>query len=232
MANYKKVIPFFLQKEGGLSRATTDTASKNPAPCSYQGKTGYHTNKGVTWSTFKNNAGKLDYSATCSNFISMPSDIWGKIFKNSFWDFWDSDNIPFQSIADFMTWTVWGSGGGTFGGSSGSVPHLTKYLKKNHNITATSKNDVKNQLIKLAEIKGERELWEDLIQYRYDWYATLNQPANLKGWRNGLMNYKDWGLKNYNFKKISGRKLNLMKLGAALIVAGSIYYLFTNNKTT
>lgn len=221
-----------MEKEGGLSRASTDTASKNPSPCAYNGKTGYHTNKGVTWSTFKSNADKLGYTASCDNFIKMPLDIWGKIFKASYWNFWDADKIPFQSLADFMTWTVWGSGGGSFGGSSGSIPHLTKYLKLNHNITATSKTDVRDQLIKLAATKGEREIWEDLINYRYNWYGTLNQPANLKGWRAGLMKYKDWGLKNYTFQKISKRKLKFLNLGAAILLAGSLYVLFTKNKLT
>jgi lysozyme family protein len=53
MADASKIIPHILQWEGGLSRNPADTASKNPAPCSYNGKTGYHTNKGVTYTTLQ-----------------------------------------------------------------------------------------------------------------------------------------------------------------------------------
>ena len=74
MADYRNIISFIKSKEGGLSSATTDTASRNPSPCG-NGSNGqpYHTNKGVTWSTFSSNASSLGYSASCSNFLNMPS---------------------------------------------------------------------------------------------------------------------------------------------------------------
>jgi hypothetical protein len=203
MADYKKAVPYYLKKEGGLSRATTDTASRNPAPCTINGKTGWHTNKGVTWATFKGNAAALGYAATCENFRLMPSTIWGVIYKKKYWDFWGSDNIPYQAIADFLTWTVWGSGGGSFNGASGSIPHWKNFLKRNYNYTATSKNDILRKILELADQKGERAIWEEMIQYRRDWYVRLNQPANLRGWRNALDGYKKWGLENYDFKKKS-----------------------------
>jgi hypothetical protein len=83
MADYTKIVSFIKTKEGGLSSATTDTASNNPSNCG-NGKNGkpYHTNKGVTWSTFKGLSAKLGYSATCDNFIKMPDSIWGKIYKD------------------------------------------------------------------------------------------------------------------------------------------------------
>ena len=69
MADYTNIINFIKAKEGGLSSATTDTASRNPSNCG-NGSNGkpYHTNKGVTWSTFKSLSSKLGYSATCDNF--------------------------------------------------------------------------------------------------------------------------------------------------------------------
>ena len=73
MANYRNIVSFIKSKEGGLSSATTDTASRNPAPCG-NGSNGkpYHTNKGVTWETFSSNASSLGYTASCSNFLNMP----------------------------------------------------------------------------------------------------------------------------------------------------------------
>jgi hypothetical protein len=225
MANYQFAVPYFLKKEGGLSKAKTDSASKNPSPCNYNGNTGYHTNKGVTYSSFIGLSTKLKYTANCNNFLTMPDSIWGKIFKNGYWDFWKSDNIPYQSIADFMTWSVWGSGGGSWTKKTGSIGFLYGFLKSK-NIKATSKNNIKEELMILAE-QNEQKLWLELINYRYNWYEKLNQPKNLKGWRNGLDGYKKWGLSKYTFeeKKNFLNKKNIKFLTMSLILLGSIYYL-------
>jgi len=138
----------------------------------------------------------------------MPFDIWAKIFKVRFWNFWDCDNIPFQSLADFMTWTVWGSGGGQFGQVRGSVGFLRGFLITK-NLVCNSKEDVKNHLMSLAEL-DEKKLWLELIEYRYNWYEKLNQPVNLNGWRNALNKYKIWGEKSYSFKKIDNSPLALI----------------------
>ena len=213
MANYRIVVPYFLKKEGGLSRATTDTASRNPSPCVYNGQTGWHTNKGVTWTTFKSLAPQLNYNPSCENFLTMPAEIWGKIFKKGYWDYWDGDRIPFQAVADFITWTVWGSG------AYGSRNFLRKFLRDQYGIIkdTSDRNGIRAELMRLAE-KNERKLWEELIQYRWNWYVTLNQPANLRGWRRSLENYKVWGLETYNF----GAKKKYLIL-AGLILAGSVY---------
>ena len=62
MAVYTKIVSFIKTKEGGLSSATTDTASNNPSNCG-NGSNGkpYHTNKGIQWSTFKSLSSKLGY---------------------------------------------------------------------------------------------------------------------------------------------------------------------------
>lgn len=225
MADYKFPIPFFLKKEGGLSRATTDSASRNPSPCTFNGKTGYHTNKGVTYSSFVGLAPKLGYSPSCENFLSMPTSIWGKIFKNGYWNFWKCDNIPYQSVADFMCWTVWGSGGGSWSKKSGSIGFLYGFLKSKGYI-ATSKDNIKELLLQLAA-KDERSLWIELIEYRYNWYARLNQPANLKGWRNALNAYKVWGLEKYTFeeKKKFLTKRRIKIFGIPALFLGIVYIL-------
>jgi hypothetical protein len=67
MANYLLFVPVLKKYEGGLSKAKTDTASKNPVPDG----SGYHTNKGITWSTFKAMAQTIDYTATPTLFYQM-----------------------------------------------------------------------------------------------------------------------------------------------------------------
>jgi hypothetical protein len=199
MANYKFAVPYFLKKEGGLSRATTDSASSNPAPCPYNGKSGYHTNKGVTWSSFVGLSKKLGYTASCQLFFEMPASIWGLIFKNGYWNFWQCDSIPYQSLADFMTWTVWGSGGGSWSKKNGSIGFLYRFLIRK-GYSPDNKEEIRSILIDLAS-KDEKQLWLELIQARKQFYIALNQPANLKGWNNALDGYTKWGLEHYTFEK-------------------------------
>lgn len=51
MEKYKHIIPHILKWEGGLSNHKNDSASKNPCPVTYNGVSGYHTNRGITWNT-------------------------------------------------------------------------------------------------------------------------------------------------------------------------------------
>ena len=86
-ANFERNIAYIKEKEKGLSRAKTDTSSRNPAPCLITDpKTGitaddYHTNRGIIWPTFKSMAPKLGYEASCKNFELMPDKIWVPIYK-------------------------------------------------------------------------------------------------------------------------------------------------------
>jgi hypothetical protein len=75
---FNNLVKFILKMEGGLSNDKTDSASSYPAPTPEQ----YHTNKGVTYKTFIDNASKLNYLPTIENFLTMPSDIWLKIYKD------------------------------------------------------------------------------------------------------------------------------------------------------
>ena len=139
MAVYTKIVSFIKAKEGGLSSATTDTASNNPSNCG-NGSNGrpYHTNKGVTWSTFKGLSSKLGYSATCDNFKKMPDDIWGKIYKDGYWNPMQGDRIKNQAIANTFVEMVWGSGIGSVSRGTGAVGWLNSFFKKNYNQNLTS----------------------------------------------------------------------------------------------
>lgn len=106
MADIKKLAPFILKWEGGLSRDKTDTASKFPCPTPYKGVYGWHTNKGVTYRAWVAVFGKNNDH----RFFAMSEDDWAKIMKGGYWDTWKADLIKDQRIANTLVDWVWGSG--------------------------------------------------------------------------------------------------------------------------
>jgi len=181
MVNYKNIIPFIKIREGGLSSAQTDTARKNSSPCG-NGKNGfpYHTNKGVTWLTFSSNAKTLGYSASCSNFLSMPDEIWNKIYKLVYWDGMKCDDLKNQAIANtFVEWS-WGSG------VYGATNSLKKFFKEKYNKNFSNIDEIVSFSNNLNIEKKTPELFENLYDWRNNFFESLNQPANIKGWLNRL----------------------------------------------
>lgn len=193
MADYKNIIPFIKRAEGGLSSATTDTASRNPSPCG-NGKNGkpYHTNKGIQWITFKGLASKGGYSATCSNFLNMPDSVWNKVYKTGFWDAIKGDQIKNQAIANTFVEMTWGSGLGCSNFpkcKSGTIPFLNQFFKRYYNVNLSSVNEFVDYVNKLDEQGKSSELFEKLNQFRANKYKALNQPKNLQGWLNRLSGF-------------------------------------------
>lgn len=187
MADYKNIIPFIKRAEGGLSSATTDTASRNPSPCG-NGKNGkpYHTNKGIQWITFKNLASKGGYTANCSNFINMPDSVWNKVYKVGFWDAIKGDQIKNQAIANTLVEMTWGSGLGSVSKGTGTLGWLNRFFKTNYNENLNSVNEIVDFVNKLEDKGQSSELFEKLNQFRANKYKALNQPKNLQGWLNRL----------------------------------------------
>lgn len=194
MANSANIRPFIQKWEGGLSKALSDTASSNPSPWSYNGVSGYHTNKGVTYSTFKNLSNSLGYANTAENFFSMPNDIWNKIFSNGYWKPLYLDNLNSQAIADALSNWSWGSG------VSGAFTSLKKYLFTK-NITVTNWPQSIEALNKLSSL-NETAIFLELINWREQFFKSLNQPANLRGWLNRLNEMKAFGLETIKKKSI------------------------------
>lgn len=116
---YDNLVSFIKQKEGGLSNDPTDSASKYPSPTPEK----YHTNKGVTYKTFVDSSSSLNYLPTAENFINLSNDIWGRIFKQKYynkallitsnpilagylaywyWQGYDSKLLPFKLVLDVI----------------------------------------------------------------------------------------------------------------------------------
>jgi hypothetical protein len=228
MADYIKIVSFIKTKEGGLSSATTDTASSNPSNCG-NGKNGkpYHTNKGVTWSTFKGLSAKLGYSATCDNFIKMPDSIWGKIYKDGYWNPMQGDRIKNQAIANTFVEMAWLSGVGSNTSTKGAIPYLKNFFKSKYNKSFSSITQIVDYVNELDKNGKTPELFEKLYDFRKSLYTSFNQPSNLKGWINRLDAFY---LLNKPYATSKTTKTTIA-FGILLIVAGAtLYYKYGRTK--
>lgn len=229
MAQIKYIIPFTYKWEGGLSRATTDTASKNPSPYTYKGQTGWHTNKGVTYSSFKSLSPKLGYKDTADNFLNMPEDIWLKIAKNGYWDKLNLDAVKSQAVANLLFSWQWGSG-------YAWIPRVSRYLKTkgiewvggsyvNKVLKlAPDFNQIADKLNLLIDKQGEKKTFDELVEQKKQFLLSLGQPANEKGWLNRLED-----LRKYSYGLIGKIKQN--PIPTAIITASLIVGLYILIKT-
>lgn len=186
MAQIDLIIPHTKKWEGGLSKATTDTASSFPSPYYHNGSYGWHTNKGVTYKTFKAGAERLGYSDTKENFIFMSDEIWLKIAKDLYWDMLSLDVMKSQAIAQlFFSW-VWASG-------YGWRNRLQRYLlTKGINWSKDNLKGFSEIINALVQKQGEKKTFDELIEQYKQFYISLNQPANLGGWLNRLNDLKKY----------------------------------------
>lgn len=204
MADYKVPIPFIRKVEGGLSKAQTDSARFDPVPDG----SGYHTNKGITWGTFKTLAPVIGYSATPKLFYEMPDWLWEKIFKVGYWDQVGGDYIKSQAIANTLADYAWGTGPGT---AARRIQKLVG-VKPDGRIGPAS--------IKAINKRKEKELFEALVLDKKNFYLTLpGQQANYKSWSNRLKQEEE-----FNSKLIVAVGVSLVG-----IVAGITAFFFTNN---
>ena len=183
MANLSLAIPYIMKWEGGLSRAATDSASKNPSPYEYNGKTGWHTNKGITWATFKDLALKLGYAISAVNFLQMPEFVWRKIYENGYWLPMQCDKIESEAIATAIVDYAWAFG------FTGAKKRIVAWIKKDFNITVSSMSQVANFLNK----QPESVIFKKLIEHRKQAFNNLNQPKNIKGWLNRMNDLEVFG---------------------------------------
>lgn len=182
MADFKKLKPFILKWEGGLSRDKTDTASKYPCPTPLKGVGGYHTNKGVTYAAWVSAFGK-DKDL---RFLNMNDEDWEFIMKKKYWDIWKADEIKDQKVANTLVDWIWGSGAWGI-----KIPQEMLGLKADGVVGAKTLEAINKQgadfLLKLYERRK---------QFLYG-IARRNpsQHRFLKGWLNRMND-----LINYNTK--------------------------------
>jgi uncharacterized protein YcgL (UPF0745 family) len=201
MADYRLITGWIKKWEGGLSKATSDYASKFPVPDG----SGYHTNKGVTWKTLETLAPRLGYSATPQLFYAMPDDTWGKIFKYGYWDIIRGDEIESQAIAETLADWAWASGSSVAILQLKAVLFFPTQLKAIQAQALKEKRSfsqlVSSQLQKIGvpsytmdnltlgtlNAVNEKSFHETFSNYKQGWYLSLpGQQANYAGWKNRL----------------------------------------------
>jgi lysozyme family protein len=227
MVNYKNIVPHIRKSEGGISSEPRDSASKNSSPCGKKNGYPIHTNKGITWATFKGLASKGGYSASCDNFLKMPDDIWFKVYKVGFWDEVQGDKIQNQAIANTFVEMVWGSGLGSVSRGTGTIGWLNSFFKKNYNKNLTTISQMVDFVNQLDDEGKTPELFEKLNDFRATKYKNLNQPAFTQGWLNRLNTFYILNKPYATSKKTK----TTITIGVLLIVAGAtLYYKYGRTK--
>ena len=174
MSDLNVYLEFTQAREGGLSSAKTDSASKYPLPDG----SGIHTNCGVTYKTFVELHSKLGYDPSVKNFYEMKDNgIWNKIYNN-YWIESGASLIDSQAVANLIFQAMWG------GGHSELVKSLQKYFQGALKIdgqlgekTADKVNSTTDNYI------YEKMLMEYLHGERVRYLKSLSAfKANGKGW--------------------------------------------------
>ena len=177
-------IEFTKRWEGGLSRATTDTASKNPCPTAYGGKTGWHTNIGITYPVWVSVFGK----SNDTRFFEMNHADWFNVFKTLYWNSMRASEYNSMNVAIIITGMAWGSG------KKQAILSLQQAILDCHikvekdgilgNATIAAVNSIPPQIM-FDAIANERERF-----FRYIGRPCTKNSVNLKGWLNRLADYK------------------------------------------
>lgn len=188
----KKYVKFQKKWEGGLSRDKRDSASKNPNPLEYKGKTGWHTNQGITYSTWNKYHPDDD-----EGFFKMTDEQWFEIFKNGYWDNVKGDELPF-SIAVYVTGIAWGSG------PNKARRNLQMALNMiGHGLAVDG--IIGPKTLNAVKASNERKLFDALVRIRRSFFYIITNPDNatddktrkrfsnnskfLNGWLNRLEDY-------------------------------------------
>ncbi len=220
MANFMSAVNYIQKAEGGLSRATTDTASKYPSPFTYNGVKGWHTNRGITYKTFIVLSAKVGYPVTADNFIHMPDKVWFGIYKIGYWKPMAGDLYTSQAIANAVVDNAWASG------VDGATSSLSKYLKFK-GLTANTAAEIAKGFNQLVKSQGERRIFNELIEWRKQFFKSLHQPANERQWLSRMETLRKEG---ESLISGGGPMSTGVKVLIVLAVLGAAYYYYKHHK--
>jgi len=204
--SWLKYTGHILREEGKTSKNPSDTASR----CVPSGK--IHTNKGVTYCTFKDRATSLGISPlTYERFLNLTDEDVAKFIYSYYKDV-SGSSLP-DSIALAMTEANWLSG------PSKSWEHLYKSLSS-FGVVTSSQKDAISKVDKISE----QLLFDEFIKVRKQYLQSLlNSPkyAMNTGWIPRLKRFYD----NFSPSVIGAKK----KIGDSITLSDIINSIFTNN---
>ena len=186
--NWLDYTKHILQWEGKTSKDPQDTASK----CVKAGQ--IHTNKGVTYCTFKSLADKLNITPnTYERFLNLTDEDTAK-FIYSFYKNVGGQNFP-DSLALALTESAWGSG------TERAYKHLYDALKDLGQDAKTKAEAVIN-----ASKVPEKVLFDLYLTKRRQYLEFLGKSPKYSKYINGWLNR----LKSFytNFNTIETKKKN------------------------
>jgi lysozyme family protein len=192
MANYNLLLNHIAKFEGGLSADPRDTCSREPSDYVMpSGKwKGYkvHTNKGICFLTWKENAPKLGFDPSTKGFIGMTTSQWTSIIKRVFWDALSLDRVNSQKIAELIFEATWASG---FGGSKTLRQYMQRLIGVGEDgIIGSQTINALNNATKTSS--SENTLYQKLWEFRLNWYKQLASSnaiaygSFLNGWINRM----------------------------------------------
>jgi lysozyme family protein len=166
MTDIKILSPFILRYEGGIVNDPDDR--------------GGMTNRGVTFSTFKEYRKSIGMGTPSIDDLKMISDTeWTDILKKFYWDPCNGDNITHQGVANFIVDWAWGSGQRT----------ATKQVQKLLGVTVDGSFGIKT--LTALNKQYEAEFINVLFKLRKDFLINICKNNNtqlkfLNGWLNRL----------------------------------------------
>jgi len=176
-------IDYILKWEGGLSKHVKDSASSNCVPDG----SGVHTNKGITWLSWRAKHGSSESSI--KRFYEMSKKDWLGMYE-LYWYGIKADKIDSDLIAEFWADFAWGSGVG------GAARQLQSYLRSegfNLEIDGIIGKMTLSALNGLIKAKGERYVFDGCYIHRIHFLKSLKSFADFgRGWMNRLEDFYDY----------------------------------------
>lgn len=183
-ASFQNFVKHILSFEGGLSKDSNDTAS-SCAP--FEGA--YHTNKGVTYCTFKSLADKLGIENSYQKFISLSNDDISK-FIFYFYNDAHGNQLP-DSVGLSVTEAAWGSG------KSRAIKNLQNALVNLGKLNAGDVDGVfGEQVLKAVATVPEDKLFTAFWKERQRFIDSLTSQSKYSMYKKGWQNRIDSFLKN------------------------------------
>ena len=176
---WRKFYQFVMASEGGKSNDSRDTWAVKCAP--FAGA--YHTNKGITFCTWKSNAKAIGSEPTYEAFLSMTDEQANKILYEFYLFSTKNGSIKDNAIALSITEAYWGSGGHAF-------QNLATALNA-AGFKCTSALILTNQMIQGANSLDAKLLFDKFWTARYNYLKSLsNAPTYIKGWTTRINSFK------------------------------------------